>query len=79
VTVIGNWRAKRQLKWSVAIDVRLHAKKHGDVLSACAPLLRKLSTVRVLERTSTLPVGETVSDDAFDIQIDAAEVQEASA
>jgi valyl-tRNA synthetase len=79
VTAIGNWRAKRQLKWSNAVDVRLHAKKHGDVLSACAPLLRKLSTVRVLERTSTLPLGETVSDDAFDIQIDAAEVQEASA
>jgi valyl-tRNA synthetase len=79
VTAIGNWRAKRQLKWSIPVDVRLHAKKHGDVLTACAPLLRKLSTVRVLERTTTPPAGETVTDDAFAIQIDAAEVQEAPA
>jgi valyl-tRNA synthetase len=78
-TAIGNWRAKRLLKWSNAVDVRLYLKKHGDIITSCAPLLRKLSMVRVFERTTTPLIGDVITDPAFDLQIAPVEQQEASA
>ena len=52
MTAIRKWRATRDLKWTVGVDMRLHGKEHADVLSACAPLLGKLSSVRAFELVS---------------------------
>jgi valyl-tRNA synthetase len=68
-TAIRTWRAKRELKWNVEVDVRLHAKEHADVFATCAPILRKLGSVRVLERATSTPEGEVIVDPAFEATI----------
>jgi valyl-tRNA synthetase len=75
VTAIRNWRAKRELKWNVEVDIRLHAKQSADVLAACAPLLRKLVSVRTVSLTSELAT-EVLADEAFDVTVTIAEVEE---
>jgi valyl-tRNA synthetase len=69
VTAIGSWRAKRTLKWNVEIDVRLYPRLHADILDTCAPLLRKLGSVRIFERTRSEIEGEVITDEAFDLTI----------
>src|SRR5260221_4100861 len=68
VTAIRNWRAKRELKWNVEVDIQLHAKQSGEVLAACTPLLRNLCSVRTLALTSDIP-AEVIADEAFDMTI----------
>jgi valyl-tRNA synthetase len=66
VTAIRNWRAKRELKWNVEVDIQLHAKQSADVLAACIPLLRKLVSVRTVTLTPE-PGGEILADEGFDL------------
>jgi valyl-tRNA synthetase len=69
VTLIRNWKIQRALKWNVEVDVRLDAREHGDVLDACAPLLRKLVAARSFGRGAMVAGAEVVSDAAFDVAI----------
>jgi valyl-tRNA synthetase len=68
-TAIRNWRAKRDLKWNVEVDVRLVAREHGPVLDACAPVLRRMVTVRTFERTEGELTGDVIEDEAFTFTI----------
>jgi valyl-tRNA synthetase len=72
VTAIRNWRAKRELKWNVEVDIQLHAKQSAEVLAACTPLLRKLVSVRTVTLTSELD-GDVLADEAFDVTVAVAE------
>jgi len=72
-TAVRNWRATRDLKWNVEVDLRLFAKANADVLAACVPLLRKLVSVRGFELVPAALGEGSIGDDAFEVGIALAE------
>lgn len=54
------------------VDIQLDAKQSAKVLAACAPLLRRLVSVRMVSVTSKL-TGDLLADQAFEVTVAAAE------
>jgi valyl-tRNA synthetase len=69
VTAIRNWRVKQNLKWNVAVGVRLRIGAARDVFERCAPVFQQLASVRTVEFVDGDLGADAIEDQAFALTV----------
>jgi hypothetical protein len=70
VTAIRNWRVKQNLKWNVAVGVRLRVGAARDVFERCAPVFQQLASVRTMEFVDGGLGADAIEDQAFALTVE---------